>query len=268
MEIINLNEIDLSSLQKLKNQGTQSTIYTDGTICYKFLNGLYPDEKIAVERKFRDMEGIKINGVLLPQSLIFNNGKLEGYTNKYLANSIPLSDKFEKNFFNCNELLTYVKKASKILRNIHKNNIGYQDLSFENILVDENGNITFCDIDNCTYKNYHSAFYSKLFKEFLIDYRNCNIPSVKDVDKISLILSFYLTMYGQVLQKITKKQDYFLTSNINTLKNLKKIKDILIDKKCPLQNMPYIDEFIDLKDNYEINRKKFLNLKQRIFKNY
>lgn len=36
MEEIKLKEIDLSTLQKLQSQETQSTIYTDGSICYKF----------------------------------------------------------------------------------------------------------------------------------------------------------------------------------------------------------------------------------------
>ncbi len=74
MEEIKSNEIDLFALQKLQSQGTKSTIYTDRDICYKFLDGLYPNEKIDLHRKFLDMDGIKINNVLLPQDLIIENG--------------------------------------------------------------------------------------------------------------------------------------------------------------------------------------------------
>ena len=79
MEEIKSKEIDLSPLQKLQRQGTQSTIYTDGDICYKFLDGLYPNEKRDLHRKFLDMAGIKIDNVLLPQDLIIEDGRLKGY---------------------------------------------------------------------------------------------------------------------------------------------------------------------------------------------
>lgn len=69
------------------------------------------------------MDGIKINNVLLPQDLIIKDGILDGYTMRYFENSIPLSDKFLKRYFNCNELFIYVYKASKILRDIHNNGI-------------------------------------------------------------------------------------------------------------------------------------------------
>lgn len=52
MEEIKLKEIDLSILQKIQSQGTKSTIYTDGDLCYKFLDGLYPNEKIDLYKKF------------------------------------------------------------------------------------------------------------------------------------------------------------------------------------------------------------------------
>ena len=169
MEKIKSKEIDLSTLHKLQSQGTTSTIYTDGNTCYKFLDGLYPNEKRILHRQFLDMDGIKINNVLLPQDLIVEDGILKGYTMKYFENSIPLSDKFLKRYFNCNELLIYVEKASRILRDIHSNGIVCQDLSFENILIDNNGNVAFCDIDSCIYKEHHSPFFSIVFKEFLLD---------------------------------------------------------------------------------------------------
>ena len=268
MEKINFKEINLSTLRKLKSQGTQSTIYTDGVICYKFLDGLYSDEKRDLYRKFLDMDGIKINDVLLPQTLIMKNGNLKGYTMKYFANSIPLSDKFFKRYFNCNELFVYVVKASKILRNIHNNGIFCQDLSFENVLVDDNGNIAFCDIDGCTYREHNSPFFSLIFKEFLVDFRNSKVSTIKDVDKISMILSFYLVMYGEVLQKITKKQYHALSDNIQTLKNLQNTANILVNKNYPIKDIPYMDEIIDLNDNYEIDRKKILTMKQRIFRKF
>ena len=171
-----------------------------------------------------------------------------------------------RRYFNCNEIFNYVEKASRILRNIHSNGIVWQDLSFENILVDDRGNVVFCDIDSCTYKEYSSPFFSILFKEFLIDYRKSKVSTKEDIDKVSMILSFYLTMYGELLQRITRKQYHILSDNINTLENLRGIANILIDKSCPIKDIPYLDEVIDLNDDYEIDRKKVLTIKQKMFR--
>lgn len=268
MEEIKLKEINFSTLRKLQSQGTKSTIYTDGVICYKFLDGLYSDEKRDLYKKFLDMDGIKINNVLLPQTLIVEDGNLKGYTMPYFANSKSLSDKFLKRYFNCNDLFGCVVKASKILRNLHNNGIICQDLSFENILVDDDHNIVFCDIDGCTYKEHTSPFISWVLNNFLIDYRHSKLSINEDLDKLSMFLSFYLTMYGEVLQKITKKQYHALSDNIQTLENLRNIANMLVDKSCPIRDIPYLDEAIDLTDNYEIDRKKILTMKQRIFRKF
>lgn len=266
MEKININDIDFSVLQKLQSHGTQSTIYTDGNLCYKLLDGLYLSEKKDLYKKFLDMEGIKIDSVLLPEDLIVENGVLQGYTMAYFKNSTPLSDKFLKRYFNCKELFNYVNKASKTLRNIHSNGIICQDLSFENILVDNEGNIAFCDIDGCSYKANNSPFISLLFKEFFIDWRKSKIYIKEDVDNLSMILSLYLIMYGEVLQRITKKQYHSLSDNIKTLENLRQVANMLVDKKCIIENISYLDEFIDLTDDYIVDREKTLNLRQRIFR--
>ena len=267
MEEIKFKDINLFTLQKLPNQGTNSSIYTDGNICYKFLDGLYPYEKRDLYKKFLDMDGIKINGVLLPQNLIIENGMLKGYTMNYFKGDIPLSDKFLKRYFNCHELLVYVEKASKILRNIHRNEIICQDLSFENILVNNKGEIMFCDIDGCSYKWHNSPFFSILFKEFMIDYRNSKVYIKEDIDKVSMILSFYLIMYGEFLQRLTKEQYHTLSDNIQTLENLRNIANMLVDKSCPIKDVPYLDEVIDLNDKYEIDRKRILkNIKKSIDK--
>lgn len=268
MEKINISDINFSVLQKLKSQGTKSTVFTDGNLCYKLLDGLYTSEKKDLCRKFLDMDGIKIDNVLLPEDLIIENGILQGYTMKYFKDSMQLSDKFLKRYFNCKELFDYVYKASRILRNIHSNGIICQDLSFENILVDNEGNIAFCDIDGCSYKENYSPFISILFKEFLIDWRKSKIYRKEDIDNVSMILSLYLLMYGQVLQKITKKQYRILSDKIHTLENLRQFANILVDKNRDIENMPYLDEVIDSTDDYEIDRKKVLSLRQRIFSNF
>ena len=71
-------------------------------------------------------------------------------------------------------------------------------------------------------------------------------------------------MYGEVLQRITIRQYHVLSDNIRTLENLREIANILVDKKVLIQDMPYLDDVIDLTDNYEIDRKQVLTLKPKI----
>ena len=94
MEKIKFNDINFDSLQKLKQQGTKGIMYKNGVTCYKILDGLYEDEKEEIYKKFIDLDGIKIENVLLPKELIMKDGKLYGYTMDYFNNSVSLSDKF------------------------------------------------------------------------------------------------------------------------------------------------------------------------------
>ena len=127
MEQIKLNDINFHSLQKLKQQGTKAKLYKDGNVCFKILDGLYDDEKESLYKKFLDMNGIRIDNVLLPKELIVKDGKLQGYTMDYFPNSIPLSDRFS---------VRYVD--SKILRTIHNNDT----ISIQDLILTQNHNAT------------------------------------------------------------------------------------------------------------------------------
>ena len=270
MEKININDIDFSTLQKSKNQGTKSILYENGDFCIKILNSLYDKEKKELYRKFLEMDGISINGVILPKTLIVLNDKLEGYIMDNFKNSTNLIDYFGCNrYVNCKDIFKAVKKTSLILKSIHENGIICQDLSFDNILIDINGNIKYCDIDGCTYKDFTSPFLSLLLKRFLFDYRKENDCCIsKNMDRISLMLSFYLIVYTNEIQKISKKKYDMLSNNIVTLENMKKYAKALVNKKISLHEIPYLDELIDDNDDYIIDREKQLSLTQKILRKF
>ena len=225
MEQIKLSDINFHSLQKLKQQGTKSTLYKDGNVCYKILDGLYDDEKESLYKKLLDMDGIKIDSVLLPKELIVKDGKLQGYTMDYFPNSIPLSDRFSVRYVDSKKLFDYVLKASKILRTIHNNDIICQDLSFENILVDSKGNVAFCDLDGCSYKNRLAPFISMLIKRFLANYRNESILLDTNLDRISMMLSFYHLIYDKELQEIG-----YTSNEIRKYKKITNYDEIVINQ--------------------------------------
>ena len=43
---------------------------------------------------------------------------------------------------------------------------------------------------------------------------------------------------------------------------------MLVDKNAPIQDVPYLDEVIDVTDNYEIDIEKLLTLKQKILRRF
>lgn len=265
MDKINVKDINLSSLERLSQQGTKSTIYRDNNRCIKMLDGFLDEEKDALFKKFLEMDGIKIDGVLLPKELIVLDGKLEGYTMDYFKSSIPLSDRFMVRHVDCRLLFDYVYKASKILREIHNSGIVCQDLSFENILVDINGNVKYCDLDGCSYNGSLSPFISILMKRFFIDYRKEKIMVNPNLDRISMLLSFFFIVYAKEIQKVSKRQYHKLSDEISTLDNLRGCASMLVDKKNDIGEIPYLDEMINLDDDTVYDRDKQLSLIRRIF---
>ena len=269
MEIVKLNDIDLSNLEKSRFQGSTSTIYKNNDTCIKMLDKLFPEEKEIIYRKFLAMDGIKLDDVLLPKVLILKDDKLVGYTMDNFKDSMPLLDYFGRSrHVNCKDIFTAVKKASLILRDIHSSGIICQDLTFDNILIDNSGNIKYCDIDSCCYNGYMNNFISVLLNRFLFDYRKedgCKLSI--NIDRISFLLSFCLLVYNSELSMVYKsKYNRMLTDNVETLKNIKEYINVLNDKSKALIEVPYMDEVICDSDDYIIDREKQLSLKQKILR--
>ena len=265
MEQIKLKDINLNSLKKLEQQGTKSTVYRNGTSCIKMLDGFYEEEKDALFKKFLDMEGLEIENVLLPKELIVSNGKLEGYTMDYFP-SVSLNSKFEVRQVDIKVLFDYVYKASKILREIHRNGIICQDLSFENILVDDNGNVKFCDLDGCSYKDNVSPFVSLIMKRYFIDYRKEQILLCTNLDRVGMMLSFFYIVYAKELQKLNRKSYSKLAEKSNTLEEMRKYANLLLDRSNPVPAIPYLDELIWLDDDLVYDRDKQLSLFRRLIR--
>lgn len=265
MEQIKLKDINLNSLKKLEQQGTKSTVYRNGTSCIKMLDGFYEEEKDALFKKFLDMEGLEIDNVLLPKELIVSNGKLEGYTMDYFP-SVSLNSKFEVRQVDIKVLFDYVYKASKILREIHRNGIICQDLSFENILVDDNGNVKFCDLDGCSYKDNVSPFVSLIMKRYFIDYRKEQLLLCTNLDRVGMMLSFFFVVYAKELQKLNRKSYSKLAEKSNTLEEMRKYANLLLDRSNPVPAIPYLDELIWLDDDLVYDRDKQLSLFRRLIR--
>lgn len=266
MDKIKLSDINLDELEKCKVQGTKSIMYYDDEHCIKILDKLYPDEKETLYKKLLEMDGIILDDVLMPKDLIIHNGQLAGYTMDNFKNSVNILDYLTATrFIDCKDIFKIVKEASLSLKRIHKSGIICQDLTFDNILIDANGNIKYSDIDGCAFNDYSSPFMSVLLKRFL-NYRKDDLCYVsKNTDRVSFMLSFYLVMYLKELQKLSKKEYHSLSDNISTLENCREYANMLLGFRT-LPEVPYLDELISDDDSYIIDRNKQLSRVKRLFK--
>lgn len=266
MEKIELQDIDVGSLRKLRVVGGNSDIYVKGDICFKFFKNLFPNEKDLLYRKFLEMDGIKIDSVVMPIDLIVKDGQLEGYTMRWINNALPLSIYFDTRFVDCKQLFAIVGKASQILREIHANGIICQDLSFDNILVSREGNVSYCDMDGCCYGIYSGPMISYFLKRLMVDYRREKIYIDENLDRVSMLLAFYHLLYDKEVQKLSRGQYNFLANHIVTLDRARVYVDEVVNKKGRIPEVPYLDELIVSSDDYVIDRNKRYSLAREIFK--
>lgn len=268
MDRIEIQDIDFSSLNVMKHQGSKSIIYEDDDMCYKMLNldCFYSYELDILERKLMDIDGIVIDGAYLPIDLIVENGNLIGFSLKKFKNSISLYDKFSGQLVDFRELFDYIIKACHILRELHNHKIICQDLSFDNILVDNNGNIAFCDLDGCSYYGYDSPFIAMPMKKLICMYRGEEFFACENFDRISMLVSLYYLIYNKYLYNIPKTDFDILSNEVLTIKNTMFYINDLLDKSKTIPEVPYLDELIDLSDDYIFDRKKQFNLLRRILK--
>ena len=260
MQIINIHDINLEGFKKLPVQGTFSTTYSHEDTCYKLLDGLYYSERRDLYQKLLRIEAdnIKIDNALFPQALIMDGNDLKGYTTPYISDAVNVSEKFydSPEYLNINEFFKCVIKSDKILRQIHQNGIICQDLTFENILVDSNGGCYFIDFDGCSYKDMKTLFISRMLSNFVVAYRKERIEIIANLDRISMMLSFFNIIFGKPIYCVNSFEYKKMSKHINTLNNLEPYVEMLLDKKNPIGYVPYLDEKIDIDDNYFIKLKK------------
>lgn len=266
MQEIKLNDINLESLKRLNNRySTYSTLYTDGETVYKIFQNPRSIDNRGLRNNFKDMEGLPVEGVILPKDLIVDDDILEGYTMPLFKNSETLSSKFSTIQIDKQELSKAFRKASLIIRQMHNNGIICQDVSLENILMDAQGNVAICDPDSFSNKNYYSGVYSKIFIKYLLGYRKTKLRDLRDIDRVSLVLAYYYLLFDKEIQNVSKRQYNKLAREMITVENLRLLRDLLIDKKRSLDCTPYMDSLISYKDVGTLDKNKYLTLGQKTY---
>ena len=266
MDKIKISDINFGLLEELSFQGSIATVYKSGNDCVKIFKSMDNSSQERLYNKLTAMDGIKIDGVIMPSTLIMEGFHLRGYIMPYFADSMNLNDYFNRyQYVESSDMLDAIKKASLILRKIHDEDIICQDLSFENILINDFNDVAFCDMDGCHYKNHRSDYVSLILKRYIVDYRKNDMVASKNFDRLSMFLSMIYIMYFREIQKLSNRKYDYLANNLKTLENLRKYYDILKNKHQTIPEIPYLDEIIDDSDEFLINRGKQVNLVQRLY---
>lgn len=266
MQEIRLKDINFESLKRISsNWSTYATVYTDGDVCYKIFNDPHSFDNVSLYNNFKDMDGMQIDGVILPEDLIVDDGVLLGYLMPLFKDSMTLSRRFEGRYVDKALVVSAFRKASFIIREMHKKGVILQDVSLENILINDQGDVCVCDPDSFAYNGYFPQTYSKIFCRFLIDYRKTKLHMLEDIDRLSLFLAFYYLMFEKEIQKVSRGKYNKLSSEMKTVENMREIRDLLVDKSKDLYDLPYFDEFASNLDVGTLDKNKCLTIGQKVY---
>ena len=152
MEKIKIKDINFFLLRKSKMQGSKSCVYFHKDKCIKIFDEPSVSTSKSILRLYESLDGYYNYNVLLPQTLIMDGDQLVGHITRRIKGKRVI-DVFEteKQDLNYQQFFIIVKKISKILKELHNDDIIVSDLDFENILVTKDNEVFFCDTDSYNY---------------------------------------------------------------------------------------------------------------------
>lgn len=247
MEIIREEDIDFIKLKRLYCKvNSESIIFYNKTKLYKMFKEL---SNWQLRRKKTKIEllhdGGELKDVVMPKEQIVNGIYLSGYTMDNIKNSIPIFD-FTSRSKSINEFLNLIYRVSLSLRTIHNDprNIVVGDLSFSNIIIDENMKHYFVDFDSCMIDKIPMDRIPAILDDYTKK-RNIRLREInQDTDKFCLMLSTLYTIFRKDIDHVTMTEFDEKAERVNTLKNMREIVLDIKKNGNKIPNVPYIDEVI------------------------
>jgi hypothetical protein len=241
-----------------------SVIYKDNGILYKIYLRYEPkrrdvlDYLISIKDEISDISTPPINKVKLDNKY--------GMTMKYIPNK-----GFYRYFLHeedSNDYLDKIKKLSDNLKILNSKGIYFTDLHHNNIIIDQNDNPIYIDLDDARVNNYKSNHICYLVRNLHdiddrgLDYER-ELLDKAYLDRESLVLLTLNYLYKDELEKLSydeyQKRINELKGFINdeVLDKFRELKNKLSNKDIPLYEY-YIGDYIDeeFKSNYSLVKKK------------
>lgn len=245
MEEIRLTQLKIEKMNSIKsNHHIESTLYYDNDTLYKIFkkdlnSGDLKNKKTKVEIL---AAGPPLPTVVMPIDQIYYNRHFSGYTMKYISNATDLYNfdiKSNPQMF-LNILLTISKSLEEIHKDARKIIIG--DLSFNNIIVDEQFNPYIVDIDSCKIVGIENETISGLFNEYLCNRKIYHTYGTPNEDRLSMLLSILYMIFRIDIDNIIMYVYDKIAERSETLQN---IRSLILEIKNS-ESIPYIPYFHEM----------------------
>lgn len=249
MEIIRERDIDFSNLKKLKcDVNSESRLYYDEDTIYKMFKNLSFKHLRRKQKKIELLsDGAVLNSVVMPNQQILKGFVLSGYTMDYINDSLPLFE-FTRRSQNVYVFLQLVRRLSLSLKEIHNDprNIIVGDLSFSNIIFDDDFKHYFVDFDSCMIDGISSDRICFLLSDYINKRGKYRIDINENTDRLSLILCTLYTIFLKQIDEISMYDFDMVADKVEMLKNMRNI--VLEIKKYGkiIPDVPYLDEIIPI----------------------
>ena len=226
-------EIDKTILERPINHGAEAKIYADDNYLYKIFN--FVDDKM-LSNKIEKLKLLhELNLDVKPLYFVALNSNIIGYSmDKKYIDYKPLNS-FDKNV---NRKLDNLKKLKDKLDILHNQGIIYGDLKLSNVL-EHNGDVVLCDIDNVKIDEYDFDTFGYLqnlyLKAFEADiYLDNYMFNALAISYLNHVVESYTVDYadkkGLPYQLNTRQNQEILASMID-LKDKEKIKPFIKNLK-------------------------------------
>ena len=173
--------IDIELLQLLSQKSSEMTVYNDENFVYKIFKKDYKFRHKSIE-ELNYLSSIKTSRILMPESLIFNNDELIGYTMIYIKDEKDIHNDTMANLLN--ELMI-IKQDIDILNKLCVRLI---DINKSNIVY--NGKLYLIDPGN---------YYINDVNDLLIYYQNREIT---EEEKQNLIINWNYNKINKLMHEL------------------------------------------------------------------
>lgn len=242
MEKINLSELSSKEIVNLDPDiHSESDIYTDYKSVYKILKDLSWEDMRLKKKKIEILSQIKgLECAVLPKSELFIGDKFIGYSMDYISGVTLFKRQFGMKIL---DYLKLISDISKMVREIHYHDIVFGDLSFFNILIDEDGKFHFIDLDSVMIDDIPADRVSYLISEYYTYMNKCARFDI-NLDRLSLLLFVINYIFSLNLEEITMYEYDMKSEKLPFLKDMRKL---IVKLKSGKVNthVPYLDEVID-----------------------
>lgn len=248
MKTVYKNDIDFKRMRMFQHESFSGNYYFvdyENNKFYKmFEYGMEcPD---VVEKKLKEIEKLNKSYISNPIDIVYNYDlDLDGYTQNLIKGQTL------KELVNNRNILEYIKDiitVSKNLEDLHNSDVVVGDIGFHNIMIDENNNPLFIDIDSISIKDIKSKTVSLLLNNYY-GRKNKDVEIGENSDNIGLYLALFKVIFGRELCVIANDTYLHEICSCPILADLYIVYKSLSRRNEEIPTVPYLHKVLKNYDN-------------------